>query len=241
MKPRILAVDDESDLLWALRYALGDEGYEVETVSSATEALAFVEDWRPDLILADVVMPGIDGFELCRRLRRDIRFASIPVIFLTALLDTADRIKGLDEGADDYVSKPFDLGELKARVRAVLRRASERHAEVSEVATTLELELLRLDLKAKSLDVRGAPVAVTPAEFALVAFLAAHPGEVFTARQLLNEVWGYPPGAGTADLVRWHVKNIRKKIELDPLHPAIVRTVRRYGYMLDPSSRDQAA
>jgi len=93
MKPRILVVDDESDLLWALRYALGDESYEVETVSSATEALAFVEDWRPDLILADVVMPGIDGFELCRRLRRDIRFASIPVIFLTALLDTADRIK----------------------------------------------------------------------------------------------------------------------------------------------------
>jgi DNA-binding response OmpR family regulator len=240
MRPKILAVDDEPDLLWALRYALGDEGCEVNTVSNAAEALTLVEEWRPDLILLDVVMPGLNGLELCRLLRRDPRFASIPIIFLTALLNTADCVAGLDEGADDYISKPFDLGELKARVRAVLRRSENNHRDARDVATTLELDLLRLDLKAKSLDVRGAPVSVTPAEFALIAFLAAHPGEVFTARQLLNDVWGYPPGAGTADLVRWHIKNIRKKIELDPQNPAIVRTVRRYGYMLDPSSREDA-
>lgn len=240
MRPRVLVVDDEPDLLWALRYALGDEGDQVDTAQSAAEALMLVEEHRPDLIVLDVVMPGVDGFELCRRLRRDPRFASIPIIFLTALLDTADRIKGLDEGADDYMSKPFDPGELKARIRAVLRRSEERPPDGSDVSSTVELDLLRLDLKAKSLDVRGAPVSVTPAEFALIAFLAAHPGEVFTARQLLDEVWRYPPGAGTSDLVRWHIKNIRKKIEQDPQKPAIVRTVRRYGYMLDPSSREGA-
>jgi len=238
MRPRILVVDDEPDLLWALRYALGDEGDEVDTAQSAAEALIIIEERRPDLIVMDVVMPGIDGFELCRRLRRDPRFASIPIIFLTALLDTADCIKGLDEGADDYVSKPFELAELKARIRAVLRRSEERAPDGSDPAATLELDLLRLDLKAKRLDVRGTPVPVTPAEFALIAFLAAHPGEVFTARQLLDEVWRYPPGAGTSDLVRWHIKNIRKKIELDPQNPEIVLTVRRYGYMLDPAPCD---
>ena len=235
MRPRILVVDDEPDLLWALRFALGDEGYEVDSASSGAAALTLIEERRPHLILVDVVMPGIDGFELCRRLRRDERFASIPIIFLTALLDTADRIKGLNEGADDYVSKPFDLDELKARIRAVLRRSEDRRPDVSDVSPILELNLLRLDLKAKSLDVRGQPVLLTPAEFSLIAFMAAHPHEVFAARQLLDQVWGYPSGAGTSDLVRWHIKNIRKKIELDPQKPAIVRTVRRYGYMLDPS------
>ena len=237
MKARVLVVDDEPDLLWALRHTLTGDGYELDTASDAAAALTLVEEGRPDLILLDVVMPGVDGFELCRRLRRDPRFASVPIIFLTALLDTADRIKGLDEGADDYVSKPFDLGELKARIHAVLRRAGERRPNESAASSTLPLEQLRLDLKAKSLDVRGEPVSVTPAEFTLMAFLIAHPGEVFDARQLLDQVWGYPPGAGTADLVRWHIKNIRKKIELAPQNPAIVRTVRPYGYMLDPAYR----
>jgi DNA-binding response OmpR family regulator len=241
MRPRILVVDDEPDLLWALRYALGDQGYDVDTASNAAEASALVEERRPDLILMDIVMPGIDGFELCRQLRRDPRFATIPVIFLTALLDTADRVKGLDEGADDFVSKPFELGELKARIRAVLRRAGERRPVEPDISPILEVDRLRLDLRAKSVDVRGTHVSVTPAEFALIAFLAAHPHEVFTARQLLDEVWGYPPGAGTSDLVRWHIKNIRRKIELDPQNPVIVRTVRRYGYMLDPKPQADAA
>ena len=235
MKPRILAVDDEPDMLWGLRYALGDEGYDVDCAHNAVEALAFADEKRPDLILLDIVMPGIDGLDLCRQLRRDHRFASVPIIFLTSLIDTIDRVKGLDEGADDYVSKPFDLDELKARIRAVLRRAGERRPEEGEVSPILEVDILRLDLRTKSVNVRGDPVLATSAEFALIAYLAAHPREVFTARQLLDEVWGYPPGAGTADLVRWHIKNIRKKIELDPQNPAIVRTVRRYGYMLDAS------
>ena len=239
MRPRILAVDDEPDMLWGLRYALGDEGYEVDTAGNAAEALTLAAAQRPDLIVLDVVMPGVDGFELCGRLRRDHRFASVPVIFLTALLETADCIKGLNEGADDYLSKPFDLGELKARIQAVLRRAGERRAEVPEISTILEVDGLRLDLKGKSVDVRGVLVSVTPAEFALVAFLAAHPQEVFTARQLLDQVWGYPAGVGTADLVRWHIKNIRKKIELDPQNHLIVRTVRRYGYMLGSRSRQK--
>ena len=235
MGARILVVDDEPDILWGLRYALGDEGYEVDTACSGEEAWTLAGQKRPDLILLDVAMPGIDGFELCRRLRRDIRFASVSVIFLTALQQMDDRIKGLNEGADDYVSKPFDLGELKARVQAVLRRSRDRTADVGDATSSLESEPLRVDLRAKSLKVRGELVPVTPAELALVAFLAAHPHEVFTARQLLDEVWRYPPGTGTSDLVRWHIRNVRKKIELDPQNPVIIRTVRRYGYMLDPS------
>jgi len=187
------------------------------------------------VVMRDV--SGIEGFELCRGLRRDPRFASVPIILMSALQEAGDRIKGLDEGADDYVSKPFDLAELKARIRAVLRRTGERRPDGTDVSPTLGPDTLRLDLKAKSLDVRGAGVSVTRAEFALIAFLAGRPGEVFSARQLLNEVWGYPPGTGEPDLVRWHIRNIRKKIELDPRHPVVLRTVRQYGYMLDPGHR----
>ena len=238
MKQRILAVDHEPDPLCLLRCALTEEGYEVDTAANTGEALRLLEGEPPDLILLDV--SGIDGFELCRGLRRDPRFASVPIIFLSALKDATDCIKGLDEGADDYVSKPFDLAELKARIRAVLRRAGERRPGGSEVSSVLGPDPLRLDLKAKSVEVRGSPVSVTKVEFALMAFLAARPGEVFSARQLLNEVWGYYPGTGEPDLVRWHIKNIRKKIELDPQHPAILRTVRQYGYMLDPVFRRDA-
>ena len=165
---RILVVDDEPDILWGLRYALGDEGYTVDTAPSGEEAWEIVAKQRPDLALLDVAMPGMDGFELCRRLRRDVRFASVPVIFLTATRDMTNCIKGLDEGGDDYLNKPFDLGELKARIRAVLRRSGHKSAAEPDASPVLEASLVHIDPRTKSLEVRGAPVAVTPAELALV-------------------------------------------------------------------------
>jgi two-component system alkaline phosphatase synthesis response regulator PhoP len=229
----VLLVDDEVDLIWGVRYALTDEGYEVAAAYNGTDALSLARERRPDLIVLDVVMPGLDGIGLCHELRRDAELASVPILFLSARGAIADRVKGLDEGGDDYLGKPFDLQELKARIRALLRRSEGTRKEVGEVQHVLIAGPLRLDQSARSLEVEGVPVSVTPAEFALLAFMMAHPGEVFSARQLLDRVWGYPPGTSDPGLVRWHVKNLREKIEQDPAKPIFIRTVPRYGYILD--------
>ena len=230
---QVLIVDDEADLVWGVRYALLDEGYDVAAAYNGGDALALAREQRPDVIVLDIIMPGLDGIELCHELRRDAGLGSIPILFLSTRGAVADRIRGLDEGGDDYLGKPFDLAELKARIRALLRRSEGGRHEVSQVSHVLMVGPLRLDLGAKSLEVQGAPVSVTPAEFALLAFMLAHPGEVFSARQLLSQVWGYPPGTSDPGLVRWHVKNLREKIEEDPANPIFIRTVPRYGYILD--------
>jgi len=231
---QVLIVDDEADLVWGVRYALLDEGYEVAAAYNGGDALALAREHRPDVIVLDIIMPGLDGIELCHELRRDAGLGSIPILFLSTRGAVADRIRGLDEGGDDYLGKPFDLAELKARIRALLRRSEGAHRDVVvENSKFLMVGPLRLDLGAKSLEVQGAPVSVTPAEFALLAFMLAHPGEVFSARQLLSQVWGYPPGTSDPGLVRWHVKNLRAKIEEDPANPIFIRTVPRYGYILD--------
>ena len=229
----VLLVDDEADLVWGVRYALMDEGYEVVAAYNGADALALARERRPDVIVLDIIMPGLDGIELCHELRRDAGLGSIPILFLSTRQAVADRIKGLDEGADDYLGKPFDVEELKARIRALLRRSNGVHRDVVENSKLLMVGPLRLDLVAKSLEVQGVPVLVTPAEFALLAFMMAHPGEVFSARQLLNQVWGYPPGTSDSGLTRGHVKNLREKIEQDPAKPIFIRTVPRYGYILD--------
>ena len=167
---RVLVVDDEPDLVWAVKYALLDEGHEVLTASGGVEALALARQERPDLFVMDVVMPGLDGIEVCREARRDLRLASVPILFLSGHGEVQDRVRGLDEGGDDYLCKPFDLTELKARVRSLLRRTAAPRDETSGDAHVMRVGALCLDTRERSLQVDGTPVAITPAEFTLEVF-----------------------------------------------------------------------
>jgi len=228
---RILVVDDEQDLVWAVRQSLSDEDYEVLTAYDGVEALAVAQRHRPDLVILDIAMPRLDGLQVCRRMRRDPTLAAVPILFLTVRSAIKDRIKGLDEGGDDYLAKPFDLGELKARVRALLRRS--RPAPEGSPGLLLVAGLLVLDLHTREVRVGEKTVQLTPTEFDLLHHLMTHPGEVYSSRQLLRQVWGYPPKTADPGLVRWHIKNLRTKIEPDPAHPVYILTVSRHGYMFE--------
>jgi len=229
--PRILVVDDEQDLVWAVRQSLSDEGHEVLTAYDGVEALDVARRHHPDLVILDIAMPRLDGLQVCRKLRRDPTLAAVPILFLTVRSAIEDRVKGLDEGGDDYLAKPFNLEELKARVRALLRRG--RPAPEGSPGPLLVASLLVLDLHTRQVRVREKVVQLTPIEFKLLHYLMTHPGEVFSSRQLLRRVWGYPPESADPGLVRWHIKNLRTKIEPDPTHPFYIRTVHRHGYMFE--------
>ncbi|MBC8249744.1 MAG: response regulator transcription factor, partial [Anaerolineales bacterium] len=208
-KTRILVVDDEKDLVWAVRQSLSDEDYEVLTAYDGVEALAVAQRHRPDLIILDIIMPQLDGLQVCRKLRRDLSLAAVPILFLTVRSAIEDRIKGLDEGGDDYLVKPFDLGELKARVRALLRRARSAPEEVPATADRrplLVVDPLALDLYTSQVYMGEKTMQLTPTEFDLLHHLMTHAGEVFSSQQLLQQVWGYPPRTGDPGTVRWHVK-----------------------------------
>jgi len=236
---RILLVDDQKDLVWAVRLSLDDEGHEVLTAHNGIEALAIARRHRPDLVILDIVMPQLDGLHVCQRLRRDPTLAAVPILFLTVRSTIEDRIKGLDEGGDDYLAKPFDLGELKARVRALLRRAQpaiEGNPSPGGRGSQLVLGPLRLDLRARQVRVGDKSTQLTPTEFDLLHHLMTHPNELFSSQQLLRQVWGYPPETADPVLVRWHIKNLRAKIEADPVNPVYIRTVPRHGYILDQHS-----
>jgi DNA-binding response OmpR family regulator len=233
---RILLVDDEQDLVWAVRHSLTDEGHEVLTAYDGVEALNVAQRHRPDLIVLDIVMPRLNGLQVCRSLRRDPTLAAVPILFLTVCSAIEDRIRGLDEGGDDYIVKPFDLGELKARVRALLRRARsalQGGPGPEDPDSLLVVGSLALNLHTCQVRVREKTAQLTPTEFDLLHHLIAHAGEVFSSQQLLQQVWGYPPRTADPALVRWHIKNLRVKIELDPAHPVYIRTVPRHGYMFE--------
>jgi DNA-binding response OmpR family regulator len=233
---QILLVDDEQDLVWALRHSLSDEGHEVLTAYDGVEALTVARRHRPDLVILDVIMPRLDGLQVCRRLRRDPTLGAVPILFLTVRSAIEDRIKGLDEGGDDYLVKPFDLEELKARIRALLRRAQsapEGGPELEGQGPLLVAGSLALDLQTSQMRLGERTVQLTPTEFNLLHHLMAHPGEVFSSKQLLRQVWGYPPRTGDPGTVRWHIKNLRDKIEPDPTDPVYIRTVPHHGYMFE--------
>ena len=230
---RILLADDETDLVWAVRYSLLDEGHEVTTASNGMEALALARRARPDLVILDIAMPEMDGLEVCSRLRRDPTLASVPILFLTVWHEIEDRVAGLDEGSDDYLAKPFDMRELKARVRALLRRSSlsGQAAGLDDVGPLL-VGPLALDLRGRRVQVGTKVVQLTPIELDLLHYLMLHPGQVFSSRSLLCAVWGYALDAAALSLVRWHVRNLRSKIETDPSNPQYIRTIPRQGYIL---------
>ncbi|MBI1879958.1 MAG: response regulator transcription factor [Chloroflexi bacterium] len=232
----ILLVDDEQDLVWAVRHTLRDEGYEVLTAYDGVEALTMAERHPLDLVILDIVMPRLDGLQVCRKLRRDPTLANVPILFLTGRSAIEDRITGLDEGSDDYLGKPFDFRELKARIRALLRRGQPIAGgglEAGSPDSLLRAGQLGLNLHTHQVHLGEKTAQLTPAEFDLFHYLMIHTGEIFSSRQLLQQVWNYPPEAADPGLVRWHIKNLRDKIEPDPAHPLHIRTVPHYGYIID--------
>lgn len=201
------------------------EGYEVEHVADGAVALARLQDRIPDLIVLDLMLPGIDGREVCRRVRA---VSDVPIIMLTALGETGDRIAGLEIGADDYLAKPFSPRELVARVKNILKRATPTGESVTTTSEVLEVEGISLNRKSRAVKIGGTAVDLTQREFDLLAFLMEHPKEVFRREVLLEHVWGYT--FGDTSTVTVHVRRLREKIEPDPAKPTYVQTVWGVGY-----------
>jgi two-component system response regulator MtrA len=223
MRGTVLVVDDDSALAEMLAIVLRQEEYEPVVCTTGTAALAAFEDAKPDLVLLDLMLPGIDGVEVCRQIRA---VSGVPVVMLTARSDTVDIVAGLEAGADDYVVKPFKPKELVARIRARLRR--------DDTSTeTLQIADVTIDVGGHVVRRGDQRISLTPLEFDLLAALARKPRHVFTRETLLEQVWGYRHPADTR-LVNVHVQRLRSKVERDPDHPEVVVTVRGVGYKAGP-------
>ena len=225
---RVLVVDDDVEVAKSIEASLRKH-YQVSVVYSGIEAIKEARRHRPDLIVLDVVMPGMDGLETCRELRVDPALASVPILFLTALGRPEDRVAGFQAGADDYLTKPFNLEELQLRIAAILRRVTQN---TSTPVSMLTIKNLTLDRNSYQVTTNEKQVKLTPVEFDLLYHLMMHPNEVFTSDRLLQEVWDYPTESGSPDLVRMHIKNIRNKIETDPSKPEFIITIPRRGYTI---------
>ena len=225
---RILVVDDDRDVAGTIERTLRRRDHEVVVAHSGVEALELVQKQCPDLVVLDIMMPRMDGIEVCERIRTLPNVASVPILFLTAKGKIEDKIEGFEAGADDYLTKPFDLRELELRVRALLRRS----LPTEEPKIPLEIGPLSLDPRTFELTVGDEVLLLTPVEFELLYHLMNHAGEVISTERLLQEVWEYPPGTGDPNLVRAHIKNIRAKIEPSPSNPTYVRTISRHGYVI---------
>lgn len=226
---RVLVVDDDIEVAKSIEASLRKH-YQVYVVYSGIEAIKESRRHRPDLIVLDVVMPGMDGLETCRQLRVDPALTHVPILFLTALGRPEDRVAGFRAGADDYLTKPFNLEELQLRIAAILRRASQ--LEPKPLTPALKVKDLTLDRNSYQVTTSKKQVKLTPVEFDLLYHLMMHPNEVFTSDRLLQEVWDYPSESGSPDLVRMHIKNLRNKIEADPSNPEFIITIPRRGYTI---------
>lgn len=226
---RILVVDDDVEVAKSIEASLRKH-YQVFVVYSGIEAIKEARRHRPDMIVLDVVMPGMDGIATCRELRLDPALADVPILFLTALGRPEDRVAGFRAGADDYLTKPFNLEELQLRISAVLRRV--RQVTPPTFTPTLKINNLVLDRNSYQVTTHKKQAKLTPIEFDLLLHLMTHPDEVFTSDRLLQEVWDYPSESGSPDLVRMHIKNLRNKIEVDPSKPEIIITIPRRGYTI---------
>jgi DNA-binding response OmpR family regulator len=225
----ILIVDDEPTIVEVVGLYLQREGYRVVTAADGTAALSLVEQQRPDLVVLDLMLPGLSGLEVTKRLRAG---GELPIIMLTARGEEADRVVGLELGADDYVTKPFSARELVARVKAVLRRSHPEAAPAEQTSpSALAIGGLRLDPTARSVTLDGQPINLTVREFDLLQFLMRHPDQVFTREQLLDQVWGYT-FASDMGTVTVHIRRLREKIERDPANPIFLQTIWGVGYKL---------
>ena len=229
----ILVVEDDLTLLDTLEYNLSNEGYGVITAVDGLTALEVAREQQPDLVVLDLMLPRLDGFEVCRRLRRE---TSVPILMLTARADEVDRIVGLEVGADDYLTKPFSMRELLARVKALLRRVQlireEMAARSPGEPEKLVFDDLAIDPDRREVLVRGQTVRLKPQEYELLLFLARHPGMALSRGLLLERVWGWDYGGGSRT-VDVHVRWLREKIEIDPARPERIVTVRGVGYCFE--------
>ena len=222
--PKVMVVEDEPALVDALEYGLSAEGFDVVTTSDGEESLRLFDRERPDLILLDLMLPGLSGTEICKRIRAT---SAVPIIMLTARDSEIDKVVGLEVGADDYVTKPFSMRELAARVRAVLRRGGEW--DLPDMSSTLEVRDVRMDPERYEVSVRGATVELPPKEFALLELLLRNAGRVLTRDLIIDRVWGsdYVGDTKTLDV---HIKRLRSRVEQDAHDPKLIVTVRGVGY-----------
>lgn len=240
MGRKILVVDDEPVLVETIAYNLEQAGFQVTTATDGTSGLEAARRERPDLIILDIMLPEMDGLEVCRQLRREGQTATTPIMMLTAKGDEIDRVVGLEMGADDYVTKPFGRRELLARVRALLRRADypgsqdgqgvgDRGSEGARPGRELLAGPIRIDLAGHRVMIRGKELELQPKQFDLLVYLARNRGTVLTRDQLLHNVWGYDY-VGDTRTVDVHVRWLREKLEEDPANPKLIQTVRGVGY-----------
>jgi two-component system, OmpR family, alkaline phosphatase synthesis response regulator PhoP len=221
---KILAVDDEEHIQELLRFNLENSGYKVTCCGSGTEALKIIKGEKPDLVLLDVMLPGIDGYDVCKEVRKDNNISSIPIIMITAKSEELDKILGLELGADDYITKPFSVRELLARVKAVLRRTA-----IQPMDSVYKFENITVDFEKHEVTKEGKRIELTLKEFEVLEILIKNKGRVITRDFLLDKVWGYEY-FGETRTVDVHIRHIRQKIEEDDKSPKFIETIRGVGY-----------
>jgi DNA-binding response OmpR family regulator len=231
MSDKILIVEDELTLQETLAYNLEHQGYQVFTASDGNKAIEMAKECNPDLILLDIMLPGIDGFEVCRILRKDML---VPILMLTARDDEIDRVVGLEVGADDYLTKPFSMRELVARVKALLRRVRQMQSNnpAEEKHQIFDFGNLRIDESRHEVSLDGNPISLKPKEYDLLLYIARHRGLILSREQILEEVWGWDY-FGDSRTVDVHIRWLREKIESDPAKPDRIITIRSAGYRFE--------
>jgi two-component system, OmpR family, response regulator RpaA len=225
----VLVIDDDELVSRTVQRALKMYGYQVMVAGSGIEGLQLARRHVPDLFILDIVMPGTDGYQVCRQIRGDPLLKQLPVLFLTAKSKDEDKIEGFRAGADDYLPKPFNMEELQLRVKAILRRMDPNDSE-AENSNIVRVGDITLDCRSFEVTTPDIRVLLTNVQFDLMYHLMSNAGRIFTSQQLLQDVWDYPPDTGSPELVRAHIKNLRDKIEPSPQNPVYICTIQGHGY-----------
>lgn len=237
----ILVIDDDELVSQTLQRALKLYGHHAMVAHSGTEGLQLARRHRPDLFILDIIMPGADGYQVCRQIRGDPLLKDLPVLFLTAKGKDEDKIEGFRAGGDDYLSKPFNVEELQLRIQAILRRFQPAEEVATTAPAVLRVGGVTLDCRTFEVTTPADSVLLTNVQFDLLYHLMSHPDQVFTSQQLLQDVWDYPPETGSPELVRAHIKNLRDKIEPRPAKPRYIRTVQGHGYTFSASATGEVS
>ncbi len=236
----ILVIDDDELVSRTLQRTLKLYDYQVMVANSGPEGLQLARRHRPDLFILDIMMPGMDGYQVCRQIRGDPLLSDLPVLFLTARGKDEDKIEGFRAGADDYLSKPFNMEELQLRVKAILRRATPMESSSAEPPTEIVAGNVRLDCRTFEVATPNGTALLTNVQFDLLYHLLSNVDQVFNSQQLLQDVWDYPRDTGSPELVRAHIKNLREKIEPKPSSPIYIRTIQGHGYTFaSAATRDE--